>query len=194
MPRALVEIYVQECIEAAIEYCLEQHCIEIDSQKVSEKLLIHQDLLVRLSYSLGDLSLKASDKEMDMDFETDIQDDKETDAYEYQQDTDELLAVIHDFIERVQQISKNLFDNGVSLEDTECNLEGIDNVLQLRDDIVNEIGKRFNLLSKGEKLNAKGKWVNAWYFKTNQRDQFIRTIKMFSSNSKISWGDYLLQL
>lgn len=191
MSRALTEAYVQECVEAAIQYCIQEKCVNLDRKTVSEKLLIHQDLAFRLSYILGDLSLVPSNYTDDLDFDTKECEDTGTDESEYCQNIDALVAVIEAFVDRVQTIAKELLDQGINLDDTGYNLQEIDSILQLEDDIVDEIVKRFALISHGEKLDSRGKWVNAWHFKTENRDEFIKTVKLFSSNAKKMWGGLL---
>lgn len=194
MPRVLVEMYTQECIEAAVEYCLEQKCQGIDLKILAEKLLIHRDLIVRLSYILGDLTLKADEDygfDEELEFDVNESEEDEADEYKYKQDTESLVRIIIDFLDRVRKIATVLLEDRSDLEDAEFDLEETDDVLQLRDDIINEIIKRFGLIDKGEKLNVRGKWVNAWYFKTTDRSEFIKTVKMFTSNSKRAWGGLL---
>lgn len=193
MSRHLVEMYIQECIEAALEYCIHSSGEYINRKDISDKLFVHRDLILRLSYILGDLTLKQDENESDQfDFdEEDNLDENEINAYEFQQDKEALLERINYFIDEIIKIAENLTNDNLLMDAGEYNLEDNEEVLSLRNEIADEVAKRFNLLKKGEKINSKGKWVNAWYYKTNSRNDFIKTIKMFSSNAKNAWGGLL---
>ena len=193
MSRYLFEMYVQECIEAAMGYCISEKCVNLDKEIVSDRLFIHRDLIVRISYILGDLTLK-SEMEDSLDELDEIEDDNnntEEAEYEFKQDVPNLLTRIGYFVDEVIRISELKMGTGIDTTTEDYNSENDDDVQLLKSEIVDEVMLRFNLLTKGEKLNTKGKWVNAWYYKTNSRKEFIKTIKMFSSNAKRSWGGLL---
>ena len=190
MSRGLFEMYVQECIENAITYGLIEEIF--DREKLSEKLLIHKDLIIRLSYILGDLSL-CEDRynEYEGYDEYDEISEVEKYPYEYKQDIPTLVSRIDVFVDSLIDIIMDLKGKEVLPDDENVSLEENDDVLSLRDDIVNEVQKRFSYLKCGDKLNTTGKWVNAWYFSTENREEFIKVVKMFSSNSKGLWGGLL---
>lgn len=193
MSRHLVEMYVQECIEAALNYCM--HCTSstYERQAISDKLFVHKDLIVRFSYILGDLSLTPEPDDSIDDLDDDFEDveDLEENRYVYKQDISALLDKVNYFIDGTIAVAEKLKVKTISLDDESYNSEDDEDILSLRDEIVDEVMKRFQLLTKGEKLNSKGKWVNAWYFKTNDRRELMKIIKMFSSNAKGAWGGLL---
>lgn len=197
MSRGLLEMYVQECIENAFYYGVSGNNTDLNRENISDKLFIHRDLIVRLSYILGDLSLVSKDESKDDEYDDyDIDDDKKTrdieeSVYEYKQDIPKLLEKVNGFVDCLIEIINKYRNKSISLEDETLRLEDDEDILSLRDDIVNEVQLRFNLLVGGEKLNSKGKWVNAWYFKTESRDEFIKVVKRFSSNAKNAWGGLL---
>ncbi len=192
MSRHLVEMYVQECIEAAIDVCMHTDG-EQSRQAISESLFIHRDLVVRLSYLLGDLTLtpETGNEDFEDDFDEDIINNTEKEDTIYSQDSNMLLQKVNYFIDELIKICDTLKSGDVDVEDESFNPEDNIPILALRDEMVNEIAKRFDLLTNGERLNSKGKWVNAWYFKTSDRKEFLKMAKLFSSNSKGSWGGLL---
>lgn len=193
MSRYVIEMYVQECIEAALEYCINCNLTSYDRAVISDKLFIHRDLIVRFSYLLGDLTLTpTTSNPTDDDFDdTDENiDQSEESGYEFKQDVNKLLERANYFIDEIINIASIKKEENVTLDD-KYNPEEDTKVLSLRDEIVNEIMLRFDLLTQGERLDSKGKWVNAWYFKTTERREFIKMIKMFSSNAKRAWGGLL---
>lgn len=194
MSRALLEVYIQECIENAIQYYLSCEPINRNRETVSDKLLIHKDLIVRLSYILGDLTLEkktatsTSDDYDDYDLGN-IDSEVEKSKYEFDQNIPELLEKINDFIDQLIALTDDY--EGKNIDDEAFNLEDNGKALSLIDDIINEVQLRFSFLIGGEKLNSKGKWLNAWYYKTNDREEFIKIVKKFSSNAKNVWGGLL---
>lgn len=193
MSRHLVEMYVQECIEATLSYCM--HCTSgaYERQVISDKLLVHRDLIVRFSYILGDLSLTPVSDDLIDDLDDDFEEveEPEENEYVYKQDIPALLDKVNYFIDCAIAVAEKLKVKNINLDDESYNSEDDEDILSLRDEIVDEVMRRFQLLTKGEKLNSKGKWVNAWYFKTNDRIEFMKIIKMFSSNAKGAWGGLL---
>lgn len=192
MTRNAVEMYIQECIEAALEYCLNCNTNNYNRSIISDKLFVHRDLIVRFSYILGDLTLEPTiTDEFDDEFDFDQGPDVEESKYSYKQDVQSLLDKINYFIDELIIIANKKKEENISLNDEEYIPENDDVVKSLKCEIAEEVMLRFNILSNGERLNSRGKWVNAWYFKTSDRSQFINEIKMFSSNAKGAWGGLL---
>lgn len=186
MSRHVTEMYVQECIESALQYCKE-HPDKADKREVAEKLLSHRDLIVRLAYILGDYSLLPKDidnEDLDEEFA------KNREVYSPENVT-ELLSIIDEFVEKVISIAKNISENYTDDDIQEYDFEDNSEVLSLRDDMVTEISKRFSGLKGGEKINSRGDWVNGWYFKSTNRYEFLQIAKLFSSNEKKKWGSLL---
>lgn len=189
MSRHIVEMYVQECIEEALLYGYEGSDPESERDRIEEKLLTHKDLVLRLAYILGDSSLL---KQREVDEDEDAEEiEIEEASYEYEQDLDGLKTCVAGFVDRIIELVKSYKENNVDIAADEFNFEDDDSVLALRRDIVDEIRNRFQLLQGGKKLNQQGAWINAWYFRSENKMEFLKKIKMFTSNSKAYWGGLL---
>jgi len=187
MSRYLVEMHVLECIEAALEFCISEKCKDLEKKRndISNRLFSNRDLIFRMSYIIGDLSLKDKKKDqLDEEFE---EEDIERAPMNIQHDIESLLESINSYIDRLIQIAQDKYKNNIDIGDETFNSAEENDILSLRNEIVEDIMARFRLLEGGEKLNSKGKWTNAWYFKTKDREEFIRTIKRFTSNSWRAW-------
>lgn len=190
MSRHVVEMFVQENIEECINYCIEQGKDGIDVEKAEEKLLVHKDLILRLPYILGNSSLATDSNNMEEDDEEDAEETEEA-CYEYEQKAEALTNCIEEFVQRAIEIAHSYLNEGTNPFDENFNFEDEDVVLELRRDIVDEIATRFKLITKGRRLNQQGSWVNAWYYKAENKVEFLKTVKMFTSNSKAYWGGLL---
>ncbi len=198
MSRYLVEMYVLECIEAALEFCILEKCKELEKKRkdISDLLFTNRDLIFRMSYIIGDLSLEDKkkdqlnelDEELDEEFE---EEDNKAEPIDIQQDIEGLLENVNSYIDRLIQIAQDKYGEKIDIGAETFNPAEVDDILNLRNEIVEDIMARFRLLKGGEKLNTKGKWTNAWYFKTKDREKFIQTIKRFTSNNWRDWGSLL---
>lgn len=191
MSRYLVEMYVLECIEAALEFCISEKCEDLEKKRndISNRLFTNRDLIFRMSYIIGDLSLE--DKKTDQLDEEFEEEDIEKAPMNIQQDIEGLLESVNSYIDCLIQIAQDKYENNIDIGDETFNSAEENDILSLRNGIVEDIMARFRLLEGGEKLNTKGKWTNAWYFKTEDREEFIRTIKRFTSNNWRAWGSLL---
>jgi hypothetical protein len=204
--RAMLEQHVQDCIEAAVEYVIEydvessgESGESIEDSEILDKLFQHKDLLLRLNYILGELNTDASENEY-ASYEEEDAEIAPSDAYE---DEGESMFVhcddsLKNYIGKIKRLAaKNMGkpDSKETSEETgkplEERLQEDDESLELKTEIIEAVQARFQLLKNGEKLNKNGTWVNAWYFKTTDRDKFIQVVKMFSDNSKKKWGNLL---
>ena len=199
MSRHKFEMFVQENIESAIKYCLDNinNINKIDEIELCDKLLIHRDLALRLSYLLGDISLKKDTNKTSEfeEFEEEAEEDneEETELNDIEINVDDLISKIRVFLNSIKEIAININQNEEYDEENYL-FEENEDVLQLRNNIVEETILRFQSLNFGEKINSKGDWINSWYFKTTDRDNFIKIVKRFSSNNKKLWGSLLTPL
>lgn len=194
MSRYLVELYVLECIEAALGFC--KKCVDFGKNRndISGKLFTHQDSIFKMSYIIGDLSLETKKPDpLDEEFEFEENCDIEKAPMNIRQDTEHLLERVNSYVDRLIQIAQDMHENNIDIEDENeaFNPSEDNDILSLRNEMVEDIMTRFCFLEGGEKLNAKGQWTNAWYFKTKDREEFIQTIKRFTGNDKNAWGSLL---
>lgn len=207
MSREKLSLYVKECVQNAVSYCVEKEN-QIRTIDVIEKLLTHKELTVRLSYILGHPSMIKSECEED-DYQDEDEDEDEgnksstntTDDLEIDdQQCKEMVSKIQEKADKVVQISEDYIktknndakdDDVVDDDNLEIFLEKSDLFNDVIDDIVDEIQDRFKILVNGQVVSETRGWINVWYYKTKNREEFIKQAKRFSSNNKSQWGTLL---
>lgn len=197
VPRGRLEILVQECIEEAIKYILSLDDFnKTDKNILMEKLLEHENLTTRLNYILGNYSiLPDDDMNPDLDY-LDFVDDDELDEEEFEegQGPDYIKQIIDRldyYCSELAAMSEPYKGKLPEIEDGVIELVDDDRIRDFKDEILDDIQQRFYLLENGEKLNPRGKWFDAWYYQSKDREEFIRTLKRFNSNAKAEWGTLL---
>lgn len=197
MTRELLMLYVKECVQNAVMFCVEKQNKVLRSE-IAEKLLTHKELTVRLSYILGHPSMLEQDEDEFADEDQEIIEDSDGNIEELdQQKIKELIGKINEKVNGILAISgefleSKLFADTSDDEDNEISLEMFleksDKYNDIIDDIVEDIQEKFSILTEGDVLSENRGWVNAWHFKTTDRDKFISVAKRFSSNNKAHWG------
>lgn len=183
--RDLFSQYIVECIEEAcrlVADSLENKRI-ISDDEIAKKLFNHKDLIIRLSYILGEYQMEDEFSEFD-EYDSDVKGNL----------SKEMQPVFQGYIDGVREIVTALVSSVPDFDANNYAYEENDDVLLLCEDVVNEVQKRFKVLSDGEIISATGKWVNGYYLKTKNRKQFFDKIKKFSSNNKYEWGSLLSPL
>ncbi len=178
-----VEAQVLECITNAVEEAVKGE----NDDKIADKLLIAKDLTFRLTYILGAFS---SEAEIDDDDFGGNEDDSDPDFSELQ-NPDDLQTKIKSFIAQIRAIADRLKVNNIDVKQDDFNPEEQDDFLQLQDEIMNEIIARFSILDKDGILDSQGKWVNVYACHIPERKEFIKYMKLFTSNYKSAWGSLL---
>lgn len=204
MTRDLLTLYVKECVQNAIIFCIEKKVKATDSQldsEIAEKLLTHKELTVRLSYILGHPSMvEEEDDEFDDEDEEMFDEDEKISVMQNQEEINRMVGDIKDNIEKIKLISGDFLNSEANQdlsdeEDEEISvemfLEKNDIYNDIIDDIAEEIEQKFSILKDGEAVSKNRGWVNAWHYKTTDRDEFINVAKYFSSNNKAQWGTLL---
>lgn len=201
MTRELLMLYVKECVQNAVVFCVERKN-EVRKSDVVEKLLTHKELTVRLSYILGHPSMIGEeDDEFADENEKIINDSEETSVELDQQEVKELVSKINENVESIIAISKEFLETGINLDKSdeegdyeislEMFLEKNNKYNDVIDDMVEDVQEKFTILTDGNVIAENRGWVNAWYFKTTDREKFINVAKRFSSNNKAQWGALL---
>lgn len=183
MSKDLFSQYIIECIEEACRLCIEaQRSGKLITDKdIAQKLFNHKDLIIRLSYILGEYREEQSEFD-----EFDEEDCSET--------NNELQQLFETYINSVKEISTDLMQSDSDFDVNNYAYEDNDAILLLCENIVSEVQKKFALLSGGKVVSSIGKWVTGYYIKTDDRNTFFDLIKKFSSNSKHEWGRLLSPL
>lgn len=199
-----VQTLVHECVADA-------GAILWDDQpdaKVAERLLQHRDMRFRLSYVLGSWGQGAAAAIEDNDGFNDGPTDFEADGEEVPaaEDIAEMQAALQSYVARIRALAiRSKADLGVELETLikedrdaaqdlfEEGLQGQPDFDDLVSDIMDELRKRFDKLGAGVSRRSSG-WPEAWTFASDDRDEFIRTIRRLSSNWAPSFGALLTPL
>lgn len=220
--RAAVTFFSEHAIRANVEDCVIAACSAVwDSMgddKVADKLLHHADQRFRLSYLLG--AWKAAGDEVEEDDwnfgDSDTQtvvatlDDREAVSAA---DAAALQAKLVSYVERVKSIALAKADaiktellpdpSTARLEDVQAALEIFQSELfddeDFRDlvlDIMEDIQLRFDRLDVGtlSRRSKTARWPELWNYETDDREDFLRHVRWFSSNFALAFGRLLTPL
>src|SRR5437016_6533784 len=196
LPRDEVRDYLDECMSAA---ALAAYDVNNDTE-VLLRLLNHVSQRFRLSYLLGT-------------GDTDVLDDEELPDSSDQADDFDLTsthALLRSSIERLRAIAaEHVPALREELERTESDEivreelfeEGLDNRLRdderfqaLADEFMDEIERRFELLTGGEMEKTKQGWPRSWSYESEDRQTFLKVVSRFSSNYAPYFGTLLAPL
>ena len=203
---------IEECVIDAALTVLEKAPID----KVADRFLNHRDQKFRLSYILGGWrkdEAGAAQDEMSFD-EAD-----ESSAFEHEgalteDDRAANQQRLENYLTRVGELTKSVVrgltdelgvdlkmagpDREAAQEIIEENFEGRltqeEAFHELVQDILEDVRSRFDLIEAGELLRRRSGWPDLWLFKSDDRDEFIRQIRWFSSNYWPQFGRLLTPL
>lgn len=214
--RAAVTFFSEFQIQAYVEECVTSACLaELEGAKktrVAEKFLNHTDQKFRLSYVLGSYSEKENPAVLDnISF-----DEEPSEAGKIEPDSGGLsvseraqnMEKLHRYLEEIAGISKaTKKDVDEKLGEDISNLHGADRdaaeelfedaLLQQEEfhqivhDIMDDILRRFELITSGHLQRRRSGWPEVWVYETDDRNAFIREIRWFSSNYWPEFGRLL---
>ncbi len=208
MPFETVIGHVEECIQAACRGVIEGDSTE----EVAHALLNHPEQRFRLSYVLGTLEDQVEgDDDLDFGFESpepELPLNESVPPNERREHADQLRVLV----DRVVQIATAEEANtsaqvGFSLSSSNASQPDEDwwavfdriiadspNVLHLRGQILDRIQDRFDLLEVGSLETDSKNWPIVWTYESNDRDEFLRQVRWFSSNHHLQYGRLLTPL
>jgi energy-coupling factor transporter ATP-binding protein EcfA2 len=207
---AVVTFFPEFQIQALIEECVLDAALAARDgsvAKVAERFLNHRDQRFRLSYVLGPYR-SAQGEDDDFSFDEDEVDSADVDTVDDDgnlpdDERDRNHRELEGFVARIevlaQQISAEVEDlvkleseslgtqdretlNDLIEEAFEAILEVQEDYGNLVQDILDAILVRFSMVTSGRLDCPPGKWPKSWNFTTEDRGEFIRTIRWFSSN------------
>jgi len=206
MPRDQVRDYVEECLSAAVLAAYRG----VSDGEILRRLLSHIDQRFRLSYVLGSGTSEEEDID-DIDGEELDFDDAQADSSEIEEPIRFDLAKTQEVLRQAVEAAKDLAarhavklrehfnataeDERVLEEIFEDNLEHLlredDDYFAIADTLMEELERRFELLTDGELVrNAQG-WPRLWQWTSDSRRDFLRTVSRFSSIYAPSFGTLL---
>ncbi len=202
MPLDQVRDYVEECLTSAV---LEAHHGGSDDE-IRRRLLHHVDQRFRLSYILGTGTSIDDFDDLDADelpFDHAVEDDSPVDTF----DMSPTLTILSDAVKNArilaarhasrlrEDLKASQDDEQVIEEIFEDNLEHIlredEDYFGIADSLVDEIDRRFSLLSSGETLRTTQGWPKLWRYETADRNEFIQVVSRFTSNYAPLFGTLL---
>jgi energy-coupling factor transporter ATP-binding protein EcfA2 len=199
--------YVEECMSAAALAFYRG----MNNSEVLRRLLRHVDQRFRLDYILGPGPIHEDD-DLDDENDGDSQGEgadvqpEELGKIDLSSTNDLLQAAIAQLKELAQSHGKKLAaeleavepDKRVLEERFEEELDDLlrrDEVfLEIGDQLMDEIDKRFELLNVGKISRTRQAWPLAWSYTTSDRREFVRSVLQFSSNFAPYFGRLLTPL
>lgn len=220
--RAAITFFSEHAIRANIEDCVLAAGTavweEMPDDKVADKLLHHADQRFRLSYLLGawtDATNAADDDDWDFGDAAPPTDAPAAEDHEAvsRDDAIQLKAKLHNYVRRIRAIASDKSkaiqgdllpdpttaqpeDLQAALEIFQSELLDDDGFRDLVLDIMDEVQLRFERLEAGE-LTRRGKtasWPTLWTYESDDRDEFLRQVRWFSSNYAPAFGRLLTPL
>ncbi len=203
---------IEECVIDAALAIFEKASVD----KVADRFLNHRDQKFRLSYLLGGWRREGvGDEQDEMSFdEADEAKGFEDEGTLTNEDQAANRAALEEYISRVEQLQKSVVasltdelgvDLRVSGPDREAaqqfieeNFEGRitqeEGFHELVQDILEDVRSRFDFVQAGELSRRRSGWPDLWLFKSEDRAEFIRHIRWFSSNYWPQFGRLLTPL
>lgn len=220
--RAAVTFFSENVIQANVEDCVLNACAavwdKLPEDKVADRFLHHPDQRFRLSYLLGSWGKNLAAEPADDDWDFGEPDTAATAAASSDEavssaDAEAQQARLVDYVGRItslaaakaEAITKELLPDphSANAEDREAALEIFQSELfadeQFHDivhDVIDEALQRFDAMQSGERTyrSASSRWPLMWTYSTNDRTEFLKQVRWFSSNFAPSFGKLLTPL
>lgn len=220
--RAAVTFFSETVIQANVEDCVLNACAavwdKLSEDKVADRFLHHPDQRFRLSYLLGSWRKNAPVEIASDEWDFGIPDEAATAAANSDEavsaaEGEAMQARLVDYVARITKLAtanaKAISDellpdpHAATAEDREAALEIFQGELfadeQFHDivhDVIDEALQRFDALKSGEFTyrSVSSKWPLMWTFSTNDRSEFLKQVRWFSSNFAPSFGKLLTPL
>ena len=210
MPEHEVRAHVDECLEEASLRAVQGQ----SDEKTIGALLAHREQRFRLSYILGSWNQQAAQaKEDDFTFDEDatveevLAEDEAVTEDEISRNRERLES----YLARIRKIAQetaadtaeelgtlSILDNpeekAAWLEIFGDALHEHDDFAALAHDIMDEIEERFERIEGGEFDNEASGWPTFWFFKSEDRPEFLKQVRWFSSNHHAQFGRLLTPL
>lgn len=213
--QAVVTFFSEHYIQANIEDCITKACVASwanqSDKKVADKFLNHEDQKFRLGYILG--NYKEDESPVDDD-EWGFQDEPHSEKLK--EDKDDLsadfvsdnLETLNEYLLRVNSIANNTAQTlekelGEDLEKLntedksaaedlfEEKVQEDETFNQLTQDILDDIKGKIQLYDEGEFTKKSSGWPVTWVYNSEDRDEFIKQVRWFSSNYAAHFGKLL---
>jgi len=218
--RAAVTFFPEPVIQANIEDCVLNACSAVwdhmSEDKVADRFLHHPDQRFRLSYLLGSWKKGAQAEENadEWDFgEAEPAAVAADDEAVTKVEAEKMQTGLEDYVARITALASTKGDAiaqellpdsmSASAEDRDAALEIFQSELfadeafhDIVQDVMDEALLRFDQLSDDDltRRSATSRWPLMWTYETEDRDEFLRQVRWFSSNFAPSFGKLLTPL
>lgn len=217
---AAVTFFSEHRVQANVEDCLADACLaaweDSADEKIIEELLNHDDQKFRLSYVLGSWQkAKSPVSEDDWSFDGDDADEIGSAVSSEDELSDEERrgnqTALERYLDRVKALAGKVSiaisdDLGEDIQ----NLRGSDRdaaedlfeeyvqhepqFAEIVHDLLDGIRSRFDLIEAGDLRRRRSGWPELWTYTTQDRSDFIRHVRWFSSNYAPQFGRLLTPL
>jgi hypothetical protein len=217
---AAVTFFTEFQALASIEECVIDAALSVREKaprdRVADRFLNHRDQKFRMSYILGGWGKEEVDEsEEELSFEeNDEQVVQETDATLSTEERSENRKVVEGFLDKISDLVESVandlnsevgIDQEMSSADREAAQELVEEQFESRltqderfhelvQDILERVRARFELVTSGELVYKRSGWPELWLFKSDEREEFLRQIRWFSSNYWPQFGRLLTPL
>lgn len=215
--RAVVTFFSEVIIQTNIEDCVLNACSAVwdglPQDKIADRFLHHPDQRFRLSYVLGSWQkgklIEGPSDEWDFG-EIDEAATAAADESISPADATRLQGALESYVDRITKLAqhktKEIIDEllpnpaTASPEDREAAAEifqseifGDESFHEIVQDVLEDVARRFDGLEAGYLTRSTGssKWPLTWTFETDDRSDFLRQVRWFSSNFAPSFGRLL---
>lgn len=204
------ESETRELIKESIKSSMKKFFATSNEKDALRIFLEDEEQRFRLSYVLGKIKDKkrfSKYESLPSEEDTYLKDVRVTESEQMKFETK-----VSYYLEQIKMMTDNIVikckkeyssDNKLS-EDEQLILEEIilseiidydgEDLSSLTDDIIEEIKDRFSILSPSETVTEKFGWPIYWYKETSDRNEFLKSIRFFSSNSSSMFGKLLTPL
>jgi len=218
---AAVTFFSEIQVQSSIEECITDACIaafeKAPQEKIADRLLNHRDQKFRLGYILGawrDGTDHAANDEMMFDEEATPAEGLNDGELAPEEKARNRVRLEH-YVDRIAALTNAVVeqfgaDMGVKLdsaspadreaaeqlieENFEAGLNAKETFHELVHDILDDVRTRFELVNAGDLRKQRSGWPELWTIKLEDRDEFIRHIRWFSSNYGPQFGRLLTPL
>ncbi|MFO1124356.1 MAG: hypothetical protein U1E25_03020 [Methylocystis sp.] len=220
---AAVTFFPEADTRAGIEECVFNACAAVlegeSDERIMERLLNHPDQRLRISYILGGWrkakAIEQPTADDDWNFggeegasETAMGGEQEAvpanEALSHQDRLRGYLMRVNDLVNMavvplllklgIEFAKATPEEQDAALELIEPELGQVSQFSDLVNDIIDEILSRVDLVKAGSFQRKRSGWPVQWAFQTEDRDEFIRQVRWFSSNYAPSFGRLLTPL
>ncbi len=221
--RAAVTFFSEADTRIGIEECIFKACEAVlnndSDERIIDRLLNHPDQRLRLGYVLGSWKKAPVIAPATADDDWDFGGEEPVDSQATDGDADAVPALeasehqsrLQNYLDRVKDLTEDVVDPvleslGVNFseaapDDQDAALDLVESELgqspvfsDLANDIIDDILRRVDLVKAGQFERKRSGWPTQWTFEANDRKEFIRQVRWFSSNYAPSFGRLLTPL